>query len=421
MKVAVIGLGYAGLPLCLRLARAGAEVAGIDRDPAKVEALRRKESYIGHIPAEEIAPLVERNRFGAFTETARARGCDAVLICVPTPLDESGDPDMGCVFSTGRDLAPHLARGMTVILESTVYPGATENELRTILEQGSGLEAGCEFHLAYSPEREDPGRSGASSIPKIVGGLTPECRRRAMEVYRPVTERLVPASGCRQAEAAKLLENAYRSVNIALVNEIKMFCDPLGIDIWEVIELARTKPFGFQPFHPGPGVGGHCIPIDPAYLSWKAREHGATARLIDLAGEINHSMPDYVFGRTAQALDHRLEGRRILILGVAYKPDVDDDRGSPAYRLIELFTRAGAAVDYHDPHIPVIRPGRGHEHLSGMRSVPLEKATVASCDAVVVATGHAAVDYRQLGRWARLVVDTRNVMAGHTSRSVVRA
>ncbi len=425
MRAAVVGLGYVGLPLCLRLARAGTEVLGIDADPAKVEAIARGESYIGHIPSGELAPLVDRGLLRAASRADGAATCQAVLICVPTPLGESGEPDMRHVLGTGRDLAPHLSPGATVILESTVYPGATENDLRAVLEEGSGLVAGRDFHLAYSPEREDPGRGGdPGEIPKIVGGLTPECRRRAMEVYRPAVPRLVPASDCRQAEAAKLLENAFRSVNIALVNELKTVFGPMGVDIWEAISLARTKPFGFKAFYPGPGVGGHCIPIDPLYLSWKARRHGMEARLVDLASEINHSMPVWVLERTEEALARRsvpLSRARILILGVAYKPDVDDDRGSPAYRLIDLFAAAGAEVDYHDPHIPAIRPGRGHRSLSGMRSVPWERDTIASYHAVVVATGHRGVDYRELGEWARCVVDTRNVVPGEGRDGVVRA
>ncbi len=415
MKVGIVGLGYVGLPLCLRFGRAGVEALGFDRDEAKVAKINRRESYIRHIASSELAALIDAGRLRATADLAEIAECQAVLICVPTPLDEQGRPDMDCVFSTGKNLAPYLTEGMTVILESTVYPGATEQELRVILERGSGKRAGRDFSLAYSPEREDPGRSEVDGVglPKIVAGLTPRCRERAVEFYRRITDQVVMASRCREAEAAKLLENAYRSVNIALANEFKLVCDPLGIDVWEVVELARTKPFGFQAFYPGPGVGGHCIPIDPVYLSWKARQHGVTARLVELAGSINTGMPDYVFEKTAEVLEQAataMAQAKVLILGIAYKPGVDDDRGSPSYRLMELFATAGASVDYYDPHVPAIWAGRGHRHLAGKQSIGWTRETIASYDVTVIATDHREIAWQELGDWAACIVDTRNVM-----------
>jgi UDP-N-acetyl-D-glucosamine dehydrogenase len=308
-----------------------------------------------------------------------------------------------------------------VVLESTTYPGTTEGELRAVLEQHSGLKAGVDFHLAFSPEREDPGNpaSQVSAIPKVVGGLTPACLERAAALYRRAIQTVVPVSSCRVAEAAKLLENIFRSVNIALVNELKVVYTAMGIDIWEVIEAAKTKPFGFMPFYPGPGLGGHCIPIDPFYLTWKAREFGQSTRFIELAGEINTRMPEYVIHRLMDALNQRqkaLKGARILVLGVAYKPNVDDDRESPSYVLMDMLAEHGARVAYHDPHVPVIRKNREHPHWAGTRSVPLTAAELRKYDAVLIATHHRQVDYALLARHARLIVDTRNAMAGHRTR-----
>ncbi len=412
----IVGLGYVGLPLSLRFAQNGARVLGFDVDPAKVETLNAGRSYILHIPAQEIAEAVSRGAFAATTDFARAADCDAILICVPTPLVNGRDPDLSYVLNTGRAIAPHLRPGQLVCLESTTYPGTTDTELRAVLEEGSGLCAGVDFHLAFSPEREDPGNpnSDVSRIPKVIGGLTPACQGRAMEIYGLAVQTLVPVASCRVAEAVKLTENIFRAVNIAMVNELKVVYAAMGIDIWEVIEAAKTKPFGFMPFYPGPGLGGHCIPIDPFYLTWKAREYGQETRFIELAGEVNTAMPAYVVRRCGEALASQgcaLAGARVLLLGIAYKADVDDDRESPAYVLWELLEAAGATVAYHDPHVPVIRPSRDHARFAGIRNTGLDPATVAGFDLVLVATRHRAVDYALLAEHARLVVDTRNALA----------
>jgi len=323
-----------------------------------------------------------------------------------------------CTLPTGQAIASHLSRGTLVVLESTTYPGTTDTELREVLESGSGLSAGKDFHLAFSPEREDPGNpeSVVAKIPKIVGGYTPQCLEKARELYLSALDSVVSVSSCRAAEATKLLENIFRSVNIALVNELKLVYDAMGIDIWEVIEAAKTKPFGFMPFYPGPGLGGHCIPIDPFYLTWKAREYGQNTRFIELAGEINTSMPQFVIRKLAEALNkHRkpLNGSKILIVGLAYKANVDDDRESPSYILLEKIKETGAEVAYYDPYIPVIKPSREHAHWAGTPSIPWDQATIESFDAVLISTGHRNVDYDQLLQWSKLIIDTRNVFAAH--------
>ena len=416
MKIAIIGLGYVGLPLSLQFARSGVSVLGLDIDPQKVDALSRGESYIRHISGEAVREQVSAGRFEASTDFARVREVEAVIICVPTPLNRNREPDISYIIETGRALAPHLVKGVLVALESTTYPGTTDDELRGVLEAGSGMKAGVDFHLAFSPEREDPGNelSKVNVVPKVVGGYTPACLERAVAVYGRAIKTLVPVSSCRVAEATKLLENIFRSVNIALVNELKGVYAAMGIDIWEVIEAARTKPFGFMPFYPGPGLGGHCIPIDPFYLTWKAREYEQNTRFIELAGEINTAMPDYVVARVAEALNTAgkpLKGSRILILGLAYKPNVDDERESPSYRLLEKLKHRGSEVAYHDPYVPVIKPTREHAHWAGVASVPWNRATIAAFDAVVVATAHACVNYQELADWAACIVDTRNAMA----------
>jgi UDP-N-acetyl-D-glucosamine dehydrogenase len=338
-----------------------------------------------------------------------------VLICVPTPLDENREPDLTYILNTARAIAPHLPKGIVVVLESTTYPGTTEDELRPILETGSGLKAGTDFHLAYSPEREDPGNpdSQVAKIPKVIGGYTPACLEKAKAIYSIAIETLVPVSSCRAAEATKLLENIFRCVNIALVNEMKIIYHELGIDIWEVIEAAKTKPFGFMPFYPGPGLGGHCIPIDPFYLSWKAKQHGLEARFIELAGEVNTAMPDYVIERLTAALaekNKQIKGSRVLIFGLAYKPNVEDDRESPSYVLMEKLEALGATVDYHDPHVPVIRPSREYSHFAGRQSVPWTAEAMSQYDAALIATAHDSVDHTQLTKWISCVVDTRNAL-----------
>jgi UDP-N-acetyl-D-glucosamine dehydrogenase len=420
VKVAIVGLGYVGLPLALQFSRSGNQVLGLDVDPAKVEAINSGRSYIKHIESTEVAGATEANRLCASTDFALIKGAEAIIICVPSPLNKNREPDLSFIVQTGASLAPHLRRGHLVVLESTTYPGTTDGELKETLEAGSGLKAGKDFHLAFSPEREDPGNpaSQVRRIPKVVGGYTPDCLARAMALYRTAIDQVVPVSSCRAAEATKLLENIFRCVNIALVNELKMVYAAMGIDVWEVIEAAKTKPFGFMPFYPGPGLGGHCIPIDPFYLTWKAREFRQSTRFIELAGEINGMMPEYVVHRVAEALNDRkqpVNGAQILIVGLAYKPDVDDDRESPSYAIMDLLAERGARVSYYDPHIPVIRPTREHAHWAGNRSATWDRETVGGFDAVVVATAHRAISYKDLGQWARCVVDTRNAMAGINS------
>jgi UDP-N-acetyl-D-glucosamine dehydrogenase len=415
-KVGIVGLGYVGLPLSLQFARSGVSILGLDVDADKVDALNDGRSYIKHVPAEVVAEQVKAGRLAATTDFARVKEVDAVIICVPTPLNKNREPDISFILQTGRAIAPHLRQGTLVALESTTYPGTTDEDLKAVLEAGSGLTAGKDFHLAFSPEREDPANpaSKVGEVPKLVGGLTPACLERAMQVYGLAIKRLVPVSSCRVAEAAKLLENIFRSVNIALVNELKLIYAAMGIDIWEVIEAAKTKPFGFMAFYPGPGLGGHCIPIDPFYLTWKAKEFERNTRFIELAGEINTAMPVHVVERIGEALNSArkpVNGSRVLVLGLAYKPNVDDERESPSYRIMELLKQRGAEVAYYDPHVPVIRPTREHPHWAGTRSVTWDRATIAAFDVVVVATAHACVNYQELADWVPCIVDTRNAMA----------
>ena len=413
MKIAVVGLGYVGLPLALQFARSGVSVIGLDIDSAKVEALNQGRSYIAGISPS----LLKKGDFSASTDFAKIGGVEAVIICVPTPLNKNREPDISFILNTGRSIAPHLRIGSLVVLESTTYPGTTDEDLRAVLEAGSNLKAGLAFHLAYSPERQDPGHSDytVATIPKVIGGFTPACLQRAMEVYGHAIKTLVPVSSCRVAEAAKLMENIFRSVNIALVNELKVVYRAMGIDIWEVIAAAKTKPFGYLPFYPGPGLGGHCIPIDPFYLTWKAREFGQNTRFIELAGEINTVMPELVVHQVIAALNARrkaVNGSKILILGLAYKANVDDDRESPSYVLMDLLKERGAEVAYHDPFVPVIRPTREHPHWAGARSSAWSKETVGVFDAVLIATKHDSVNYSELAQWASCIIDTRNAMAG---------
>lgn len=414
--VAIIGLGYVGLPLALQFARTGTDTVGLDIDPAKVQAIRSGESYIAHIASKDISEQVTSGRLQASTDFTELHRSSAIIVCVPTPLNKYREPDLSYVISTAEAIAPNLQRGTLVVLESTTYPGTTEGEFRAALEQGSQLKAGVDFNLAFSPEREDPGnpQSELKIMPKLVGGLTPTCTEKTCALYQRVVRQVVPVSSCSVAEAAKLLENIYRSVNIALVNELKVVYEAMGIDIWEVIAAAKTKPFGFMPFYPGPGLGGHCIPIDPFYLTWKAREFGQHTRFIELAGEINTSMPQHVVNRTALALNaHKraVNGSRILILGLAYKANIDDQRESPSFALMDLLTRAGATVDYHDPHIPVIKPTREHAQWTNLRSINWDHTTISAYDIVIISTAHAAVNYAQLSQWAQVIVDTRNAMA----------
>jgi UDP-N-acetyl-D-glucosamine dehydrogenase len=411
--VGVIGLGYVGLPLTREFCRAGFAVTGFDIDPEKVAALAAGRSYIKHIPDDLVRGLVSEGRFRPTADFARLAEPDALVICVPTPLTKHRDPDLSFVAGTAESIAARLRPGQLVVLESTTYPGTTREVVQPILER-SGLRAGRDFFLAFSPERENPGSTSHTTrtIPKVVGGLDPVSGRVAAALYAAAVETVVPVSGAEVAEASKILENIYRCVNIALVNELKMLFDRMGLDIWEVIAAAATKPFGFQPFYPGPGLGGHCIPIDPFYLTWKARRYDMPTRFIELAGEINRMMPDYVVGRLMDALnDHgrALRGSRILVLGLAYKKDVDDLRESPSVVLIEKLTAKGALVDYNDPHIE--RTHRQREHDLRMTSVPLSAEMLAAYDAAVIATDHSAYDYEMIVAHARLVIDTRNATA----------
>jgi len=413
--IAIVGLGYVGLPLALQFCRSGAKVVGIDIDVSKVAALKEGRSYIKHISAESIGEQMASGRFDATADFSVITSVDAVIICVPTPLNKNREPDISFIVETGKEIAPHLRKGVLVSLESSTYPGTTDEDLLQVLEAGSGLKAGVDFALAFSPEREDPGnpQSVVATIPKVVGGLTPSCLKKAEEIYGIAIKTLVPVSSCRAAEATKLMENIFRCVNIALVNELKVVYGAMGIDIWEVIAAAKTKPFGFMPFYPGPGLGGHCIPIDPFYLTWKAREYGESTRFIELAGEINTKMPEHVVTRVAEALNafkKPLNGSKVLVLGLAYKANVDDDRESPSYVLMELLKQHGAEVSYYDPFVPVIKLTREHPQWAGARSIEWGRDLVASYDCVLIATAHACVDYKQLSSWAQLIVDTRNAM-----------
>ena len=417
MKIAIVGLGYVGLPLSLQFARSNTTVLGLDIDKAKVKSLMAGRSYIKHIESSAIAEGVKSGRFSASTDFSLVKEVEAVIICVPTPLNKNREPDISYILETGKSIAPHLSRGTLVVLESTTYPGTTDEDLRRVLEEGSGLKAGVDFHLAFSPEREDPANpnSVVATIPKVVGGLTPACLEKAKAVYGRAIKTLVPVSSCRVAEAAKLTENIFRSVNIALVNELKMVYTAMGIDVWEVINAAKTKPFGFMPFYPGPGLGGHCIPIDPFYLTWEAREYVQNTRFIELAGEVNSAMPEYVVQQVVAALNARrkaVNGAKVLVLGLAYKADVDDDRESPSYVLMTLLKERGAAVSYYDPYVPVIKLTREHPQWAGVKSVGWDVKTIKSFDLVLIATKHSSVDYASLAKWASCIVDTRNAMAG---------
>ncbi|KAF0176993.1 MAG: UDP-N-acetyl-D-glucosamine dehydrogenase [Limisphaerales bacterium] len=415
MKIGIIGLGYVGLPLSLQFARSGVDVTGLDVDDKKVVALMGGRSYIEHIPAAAIQEQVSAGKFRATTDFSAIQQLDAVIICVPTPLNKNREPDISYIIKSGEAILPHMHKGLLVVLESTTYPGTTDEDLRAVLER-SGLKAGVDFNLAFSPEREDPGNpnSVVAQIPKVVGGLTPACLQRAVELYGQAIKTIVPVSSCRAAEATKLLENIFRGVNIALVNELKQVYAAMGIDVWEVINAAKTKPFGYMAFYPGPGLGGHCIPIDPFYLTWKAREYGQNTKFIELAGEVNTAMPMYVVHRTQEALNAKkkaINGSRVLIMGLAYKANVDDDRESPSYVLLDLFKERGAEMAYFDPHVPVIRPSREHGHWAGTKSVPWTKESISSYDVVVISTNHKKANNQELADWAQVIVDTRNAMA----------
>jgi UDP-N-acetyl-D-glucosamine dehydrogenase len=417
-KIGVIGLGYVGLPLVIAFSKAGFDVVGFDIDDEKVNLLNGGESYIKHI---DITPIKQNSKFKATSDFSKLSEVDVIIICVPTPLNRYREPDMSFVLNTGETISRYLRRGQLVVLESTVYPGATDEDLRPVLEK-SGLKAGVDFFLAFSPEREDPGNKGfpLSNIPKVVGGYTEKCLEVAKALYSKVVTKVVPVSSTKTAEAVKLLENIYRSVNIALVNELKMLFDRMGIDIWEVIEAAKTKPFGFQAFYPGPGLGGHCVGIDPFYLTWKAREYDFQTRFIELAGEINTYMPYYVVQKTIEALNRKgksISGARILLLGLAYKKDVDDARESPAFKLMELFEEKGAVVDYNDPYIPLLPKTRKYK-ANSKQSVPLTEENLSKYDCVVIVTDHSVYDPDFIVRHANLVVDTRGLIKDKNEKVV---
>jgi UDP-N-acetyl-D-glucosamine dehydrogenase len=433
-SIAIIGLGYVGLPLGLRFSQSGVSVLGLDVDQKKVDAINAGQSYIKHISADTIAAARESGTLEASTDFSRVAEVDAVIICVPTPLNKYREPDISYVLESGRAIAPYLAKQgdgegiiadgekenhssfiihpKLIVLESTTYPGTTDTDLRQVLESGSGLKAGEGFHLAFSPEREDPGRTDHSvkTIPKVMGGYTPACLKRCVDLYSLALDKVHPVSSCRVAEASKLTENIFRAVNIALVNELKVVFHEMDIDVWDVIDAAATKPFGYMRFDPGPGLGGHCIPIDPFYLTWKAREVDQHTRFIELAGEINTAMPDYVVGRVAEALNadkKSVNGSKILLLGIAYKPNVDDDRESPSYALMEKLEEKGATVEYHDPHVPEIRPTREHPQFAGRKGVSITD----SYDLILVATHHEEYKTFDFTGYPCPLVDTRNCIS----------
>jgi UDP-N-acetyl-D-glucosamine dehydrogenase len=426
--IGIMGMGYVGLPLALVALKAGFTVVGFDIDPGRVEFLRNGHSGIKHIPSEPIAEGIASGRFRATADLGELSGPDAILITVPTPLSKQREPDLSCVENSTRAIAASLRRGQLIVLESTTWPGTTREVMEPILE-ANGLKAGRDFFLAYSPEREDPGNTSfdTAMIPKVVGADDAASLQIAYAVYNSFISNTVPVSTAATAEAVKLTENIFRAVNIALVNELKVIYQKMGIDVWEVIEAAKTKPFGFMPFYPGPGLGGHCIPIDPFYLTWKAREFDVTTRFIELAGQINTAMPHYVVHRLTEAVDRAagkgLSRARVLLIGIAYKKNVDDMRESPSLRLIEMLEERGAIVDYHDPFVPMIPPTREHSRLAGRRSVAMTGEALAQYDAVLIATDHDSIDYKALVAGSKLVVDTRNVCArtGATGPNVVKA
>lgn len=422
--VGIIGLGYVGLPLVIQFVKAGYRSIGFDIDAEKIRYLESGKPYIKHISLSEVKRLKDNDSFLATTDFSLLKKCDCVIICVPTPLGRHNEPDLSFVLDTTTMVAKYLRKGQLIVLESTTYPGTTDEDMRAILEK-TGLKAGKDFHLAFSPEREDPNNKdySTSTIPKVVGGYTPSCLEVARTLYDAVVVKTVPVSSTRAAEATKLLENIYRSVNIAMINELKMIFDRMGIDIWEVIDAAKTKPFGFQAFYPGPGLGGHCIPIDPFYLTWKAREHGYNTKFIELAGEINTHMPYYVVEKVIDALNVKkkaIRSARVLVLGLAYKKDIDDTRESPSLKLIELLMEKGANVDFNDPYIPRTKKMRHYDLKKN--SVPLSKESLKKYDCVIIATDHSCYDYEFILKHALLVVDTRNATKGIKNKgNVVKA
>ena len=414
-KIGVVGLGYVGLPLAIGFAQNGHRVLGIDVDQFKADEVNAGRSYIEHIDGAGIGKYSKSGLLSATVDFSQASECDALIICVPTPLSGHHEPDLSYVINTLEALLPHLREEQVISLESTTYPGTTEEELRPRIES-RGFKIGENFYLAYSPEREDPGNPDFSSvnIPKVMGGSTPNCSKVAQALYECVVEQVVPVRSTQVAEFAKLLENIYRSVNIGLVNELKIAADKMGVDIWEVIEAASTKPFGFKAFYPGPGLGGHCIPIDPFYLTWKAKEYGMHTRFIELAGEINESMPKYVVQNTSKALNTRkksINGSSVLLMGLAYKENVDDMRESPTFHIMDQLKQLGAEVSYFDPHIPVITSTREHSDWTGLGSVTWDETSISHFDCVIICTDHQCFNYQQLVDWADVVLDTRNALS----------
>ena len=413
-KVGIVGLGYVGLPLAIEFVNAGFQVKGFDIDAGKIKLLEKSETYIKHIPSSVLAKMNDTGLFSATTDFSLSSACDAVIICVPTPLTSHREPDMSYIVSTAESLAPHIRKDQLFTLESTTYPGTTAEVLRPILEAG-GLKAGMDFYLAYSPEREDPNNRdfSTSTIPKVVGADDSDSLEIANAYYSTVICKTVPVSSAATAEATKLVENIFRSVNIAMVNELKIIFTKMGINIWEVIEAAKTKPFGYMPFYPGPGLGGHCIPIDPFYLTWKAREFETATRFIELAGEINTQMPNYVIQRTMEAMNKGkivMNGSKILLVGLAYKKNVDDLRESPTFKLWELFEEKGAEVEYYDPYCPKVPKMREYMHYFGKTSVDIDSA--GPYDAIVISTAHDCVDHKKIAKMGKCVIDTRNALPG---------
>ncbi len=425
-QIGVLGLGYVGLPLAMTFAESGFRVLGFDIDPQKVEYLERGECYIEHLGSSRLRFVAEEGRFRATTDFSRLDEPDALLICVPTPLTRHREPEMKYVIATAQAIGHRLRSGQLVVLESTTYPGTTDELLKDLLEQESGLKCGQDFFLAYSPEREDPGNPDfrTSTIPKVLGGVNEVSATLTQALYGAIVVRTVRVSSARVAEATKLMENIFRAVNIALVNELKMVYDRLGIDIWEVLDAAETKPFGFMRFNPGPGWGGHCIPLDPFYLSWKAREFGIQPKFIELAGEINIAMPRWVLGKLQEALNQvgkPVKGAEILILGLAYKKDISDPRESPAFEIIDLLLKLGAKVSYHDPHVPTTPKMRSWPNLPPMKSVEPTPELLQNLDAVLLVTDHTAVNYDRIASYASLIVDTRGIDWPDSNAVIVRA
>ena len=422
--VGVIGLGYVGLPLVIEFCKAGFPVTGLDIDKNKIKQLSQGRSYINHIPNENIRLLATSGRFRGDTDFSLVKELDCILICVPTPLKKNRAPDMSYILATAREIAPYISKGQLIILESTTYPGTTEEILAVELESGSGLKANHDFHIAYSPEREDPNNKNftTSTIPKVIGANTPKSLELTDMLYSSIIQKTVPVSSTKVAEATKLMENIFRAINIALVNELKIVFDKMEIDIWEVIKASSTKPFGFMPFHPGPGLGGHCIPIDPFYLTWKATQFGVSATLIEQAGAVNIFIPAYVIQKISFALGQSgksITGSHILLLGLAYKKNVDDDRESVTFKIMEMLEKQGAKTDYNDPYIPIIKPRREYKQFIGKKSIALEQLSVY--DLTIILTDHSTYDYGYIVKNSKLVVDTRNACDNIKSEKIIKA